>query len=103
MASRSDHFRALVTREPDNELFRFSLAQALTAEGRPEEAKEHFAFCVAKKADWMMPRILLGKSLLASGHTKEAKPLLEDALRLAIEQNHETPEAELRSLLDAMA
>ena len=102
MASRSAHFGSLVSREPENELFRFSLAQALLAEGQPQEAEPHFAFCVAKKADWMMPRILLGKLLLAAGRAHEARPLLEDALRLAAEQHHETPEAELRSLLDAM-
>ena len=34
MASRTEQFQALVTRDPDNELFRFSLAQALEAEGR---------------------------------------------------------------------
>jgi hypothetical protein len=54
MANRSSHFLALVERAPDNELFRFSLAQALVAEGRAEAAGPHYAFCVAKKADWMM-------------------------------------------------
>ena len=50
----------------------------------------------------MMPRILLGKLLLASGRTAEAQVLLEDALQLAIDQQHETPEAELRALLEGM-
>jgi Flp pilus assembly protein TadD len=102
MADRTDQFQALVTRDPENELFRFSLAQALAAEGRDAEAEPHYRFCVAKKADWMMPRILLGKLLLSSGRTVEARVLLENALQLAIEQQHETPEAELRALLEAM-
>lgn len=102
MASRTDQFLALVAREPENELFRFSLAQALVADGRSVEAEPHFEFCVAKKADWMMPRILLGKLLLARGRLTEARPLLESALQLAIEQHHETPEGELRSLLESM-
>ena len=80
MAPRSPHFAALVERAPDNELFRFSLAQALAAEGRAEEAGPHYAFCVAKKADWMMPRILLGKLHLAAGRHAEARPLLVAAL-----------------------
>jgi len=96
---RVERFSALVTAQPDNELFRFSLAQALTAAGRDEDAVAHFEFCVARKADWMMPRILLGKLLLARGRQDEARPLLEQALRLAIEQQHEDPEAELRALL----
>lgn len=99
MHSRTEQFRALVAQQPENELFRFSLAQALTAEGRGEEGVPHFQFCVAKKRDWMMPRILLGKLLLQLGRRAEAKPLLEQALQLAIEQHHEDPERELRALL----
>lgn len=98
-AARSEHFQALVNRQPDNELFRFSLAQALVTEGRGVEACPHFEFCVAKRADWMMPRILLGKLLLQLGRRTEAKPLLEAALQLAVTQNHEDPERELRALL----
>jgi predicted Zn-dependent protease len=99
VVSRSEQFRALVERQPDNELFRFSLAQALTAEGRNEDAVSHYEFCVAKKKDWMMARILLGKLLLQLGRRSEAKPILQDALQLAVEQNHEDPERELRALL----
>ena len=63
MPSRTNHFLALVARQPDNELFRFSLAQALVSDGRGAEAVPHYEFCVTKKADWMMARILLGKLL----------------------------------------
>jgi predicted Zn-dependent protease len=99
MPSRSEHFGALVERQPDNEMFRFSLAQALAAEGRPADAVPHYEFCVAKKADWMMARILLGKVLLQLGRRADARPLLEQALQLAIDQQHEDPERELRALL----
>jgi predicted Zn-dependent protease len=99
MASRTAQFQALVASQPQNPLFRFSLAQALAAESRAEEAIPHFEFCVASRADWMMPRILLGKLLLQLGRAAEAKPLLTDALRLAAEQQHEDPERELRALL----
>ena len=99
MPSRVEQFQSLVAQQPANELFRFSLAQALVAENRPEEAVEHYEFCVAKKADWMMPRILLGKVLLQLNRPAEAKPLLEAALSLAVEQHHEDPERELRALL----
>jgi predicted Zn-dependent protease len=99
MPPRSPQFAALVERAPDNELFRFSLAQALVAEGRAEDAVPHYDFCVAKKADWMMPRILLGKLHLAAGRRAEARPLLVAALELAVSQAHEDPERELRALL----
>ncbi len=99
MASRAEQFQARVTSQPQNPLFRFSLAQALVSEARPAEAIPHFEFCIASGADWMMPRILLGKLLLQLGRPAEAKSLLEDALRLAVDQHHEHPERELRALL----
>lgn len=99
MADRVAHFEALVARQPENELFRFSLAQALFAAGRAAEAEPHLRCCIEKKADWMMPRILLGKHLLATSRESEARPLLEAALQLAIEQDHEDPATELRALL----
>jgi predicted Zn-dependent protease len=97
--SRSNQFAALVAQQPDNELFRFSLARALLAENRSADALEPLQFCAAKKADWMMPRILLGKALLGLGRRAEAKPWLEQAVQLAVAQTHEDPERELRALL----
>lgn len=97
--SRSAHFAALLAQQPANDLFRFSLAQALLAENRAPEAEPHLRACAEHKADWMMPRILLGKLLLQLGRPGEARPILEDALRLAIAQEHEEPESELRALL----
>jgi predicted Zn-dependent protease len=97
--SRSQHFAGLVAAQPDNELFRFSLAQALLAEERPADALDHLRLCAEKKTDWMMPRILLGKTLLALSRRAEAKPWLEEALRLALAQDHDTPAQELQTLL----
>ena len=98
--SRAQHFLTLVASQPDNELFRFSLAQALLQENRPAEALEHLTACAGKKADWMMPRILLGKTLLGLGRRAEARPWLEQALALARAQNHDDPAAELQALLN---
>jgi predicted Zn-dependent protease len=100
--ARSPHFAALVAKQPDNALFRFSLAQALLAEQREADAVEHLERCAHSKADWMMPRILLGKTLLNLGRAAEAKPWLEDALRLALDQDHQDPAAELQTLLDGL-
>ncbi|MCE2862040.1 MAG: molecular chaperone DnaJ [Opitutaceae bacterium] len=99
MPSRREQFEALAAAQPENQLFRFSLAQALEAEGRSGDAVEHYRFCVAAKIDWMMPRILLGKVLLRLGRRDEAGPVLREALALAAEQHHEDPERELRALL----
>ncbi|MFH1497199.1 MAG: tetratricopeptide repeat protein [Verrucomicrobiota bacterium] len=96
---RVAQFAALVERQPDNPLFRFSLAQALIAAGREPEAEPQLRVCVESKADWMLPRILLGKHLLKTGRAAEARPLLENALQLAVEQDHDDPAAELRAIL----
>jgi predicted Zn-dependent protease len=102
MPSRSEHFAALVAQQPGNELFRFSLAQALLAEGRAADAEPHLRICTERKTDWMMPRILLGKLLLQLDRPADARPLLESALALAVAQDHEDPAAELRALLAAL-
>lgn len=99
---RSAHFAALVARQPDNELFRFSLAQALLAENKPAEALDHLVACATKKPDWMMPRILLGKILLQLDRLADARPVLEAALKLAVDQHHEAPEHEIRALLGSL-
>ncbi len=100
---RSQQFAALVAQQPDNELFRFSLAQALLTENRPADALEHLEKCAGRKPDWMMPRILLGKALLALGRKAEARPWLEAALQLAIAQDHADPAQELRAMLAELA
>jgi predicted Zn-dependent protease len=97
--SRSAQFNTLVAQQPENELFRFSLAQALLAENRAADALGHLEFCAGRKADWMMPRILLGKALVGLGRRADARPWLEQALALAVAQNHEEPEKELRAIL----
>jgi Flp pilus assembly protein TadD len=97
--SRSAQFAALVAQQSENELFRFSLAQALISEGRPEAAVEHLIVCAQKKSDWMMPRILLGKALLGLGRPAVARPWLEQALQLALAQDHEDPANELKAML----
>jgi len=98
---RSAHFAELVAHHPENELFRFSLAQSLLTEGRPADAIQHLQVCAAHQSDWMMPRILLGKALHGLGRTSEARPWLEQALQLAIAQEHDDPAQELRGLLAA--
>lgn len=100
---RSQAFQKMVTKAPDNTLFRFSLGQALFDEEAFAECVEHLEFCCTQKSDWMVPRILLGKAQVTLGHPKKAQPVLEEALQLAVDQHHEGPEAELRALLADLA
>jgi len=99
---RSEKFKKLVERDPDNELFRFSLGQAYSEEGQHESAVEAMDACLERKPDWMMAAILKGKSLIALQRPEEAKLALQHALRLAIEQEHETPESEIRQLIESL-
>lgn len=80
-------------------LFRFSLGQALYDEGATKASIPHLQRCADSRDDWMLPRILLGKALLQHKQTSEAKPVLEHALKLAVEQHHIDPAAELREIL----
>lgn len=97
---KSDLCKERVAKDPHNPLFRFSLGQALFDEQAYEEAIEHLIFCAQGREDWMMPRILAGKAYLETGATAAAKPLLQEALQLAIEQKHDDPAAELRLILE---
>ncbi|MCC5022080.1 MAG: molecular chaperone DnaJ [Candidatus Synoicihabitans palmerolidicus] len=101
-AARIQQFQKLVDQQPGNDLFRFSFAQALDTGGHALQAVPHYERCVAARADWMMPRILLGKALLKLGQTDQAKPILGNALQLALDQDHEDPAAELSALLQSL-
>ncbi|WP_309399297.1 molecular chaperone DnaJ [Cerasicoccus maritimus] len=103
MNNRSDIFKEKVAKDPNNSLFRYSLGQALFDEKQYADAQEHLQFCADSREDWMMPRILLGKALLEAGDTEAAKPVLADALQLAVDQNHDDPAAELREILADLA
>lgn len=99
---KSERFQKLIDANPNNELFRFSLGQALMDEGQENDAIQAFDDCLKKKPDWMVASILRGKCLLALGQKDEARIELERSLRLAIDQHHETPEAEVRKLLGGL-
>jgi predicted Zn-dependent protease len=99
---KSERFQKLVDANPNNELFRFSLGQALMDEGQERDAIQAFDVCLKDKPDWMVASILRGKCLLSLGQKDEAKAELQRSLRLAIAQHHEAPEAEVRKLLEGL-
>ena len=96
---KSEKFKELLAANPENELFRFSLGQSLMDEGNPNEAIPLFEKCQRKKPDWMMASILKAKCHIELERMEEARFELNRALKLAIEQEHEAPEAEIRKLL----
>lgn len=100
---KSEKYRNLLSANPENALFRFSLGQALMDEGNLNEAIPLFEKCLQKKPDWMMASILKAKCQIGLKQKEEAKPELHRALKLAIEQEHEGPEGEIRKLLETLS
>lgn len=89
----------MIEQFPDNELARFSLGKRYFDLGNFSEAKKQFQIALARKPDWMVAQILIGKCELALSDKVAAKIAFERARKLAIEQNHEGPLAEMESLL----
>ena len=92
-------YERMVEQFPQNELARFSLGKALFDAGDFRRAKEHLEVALARKPDWMVVQILIGKCDLALGNKPGAKNAFERALKLAIEQHHEGPQAEMEQAL----
>lgn len=91
-----------VREKPENILLQFSLGQALFEAGRYADAIGPLQLCSERKADWMMARILLGKAYLELQKPVEAKACLNQALALAIAQNHEDPATEIKEILESI-
>jgi predicted Zn-dependent protease len=96
---RSEKFRKLIESKGGNPLLLFSYGQALLEEGKTEAGMAPLQKCAESDDDWMIPRILLGKAQLRLGNMEEGHKWLKSALQLAIEQNHEDPESEIRELI----
>ena len=92
-------YEKMVGQFPENELARFSLGKALFDANDFERAKEHLEIALAKKPDWMVVQILLGRCELSLGNKAGAKAAFERALKLAIDQHHEGPQAEMEQAL----
>jgi Flp pilus assembly protein TadD len=95
-------YTALLARNPNNELARFSLGQALFDAGRYAEAADSFRMCIQKKPDWMVPTIQLGRCKLQLGDKSAARVALEQARQLAIDQHHDGPLEEINGLLASL-
>jgi tetratricopeptide (TPR) repeat protein len=92
-------YQKLLEQYPNNELARFSLGKAYFDAGQFGEAKSQLEQALARRPDWMVVQILIGKCELSLGNKPAAKSCFEKALKLAIEQHHEGPQAEMEQLL----
>ena len=98
--SQQYFFTQKVQEAPENKLFRFSLSKILFDQEQFIEAIPHLEKCIQLQDDWMLAHILLGKSLIQSQQAEKAKAVLEKALELAEEQNHDDPKNEILGLLE---
>lgn len=95
--------QTLVERYPDNDLARFSLAQAYVDANEQRQATAHLRTLAARKPEWMVVQILLGKCLQEEGNCDEARAAFETAHRLAVQQHHDGPREELEALLQTLS
>ncbi len=98
--SQKDFFITKVQEAPENKLFRFSLSKILFDQEQFHEAIPHLEKCIQLQDDWMLAYILLGKSLLQCKQADKAIGVLEKALKLAVDQNHDDPKNEILGLLE---
>jgi thioredoxin-like negative regulator of GroEL len=99
MSLRSSFFRTKLEANPGNDLFRFSLSQALFEEENLAECMEGLQSCLERRPDWMIAALLLGKAKIKAGNLEEARRILEATIKMAQDQDHEGPEEEARTLL----
>ena len=92
-------YEGLLKARPDDELLHFSLGNALYDAGRIPEAASHLQAALAAKPDWMVVTMLLAKIALQHNDRATARVLYEKGLELAIAQDHEGPEEEIRAAL----
>lgn len=100
MSERVEMWKAQVAEDPDNELSRFSLAQALYAEKLWAEALEQYEAALARKQDWMVAVIQRGQCLIRLGRAAEAKEALLAGKQLAMTQGHKGPQEEIDQILE---
>lgn len=99
---RITRFEHKVIEQPENELHRFSLGKALFDAGRYPEAERHLRVALGKRQDWMVVVMLLGQCAQQRDDKALARSFYEKALKLAIDQHHEGPEADARAALAAL-
>ncbi len=81
--SRSDAFRKLLERSPDNPMILYSLGSELFKEGRHAEARDHLSRAVETKPDYSVAYRTLGRAHSELGETAEARRVFEKGREVA--------------------
>ena len=99
MSDRVLQFRQKVSENPNNFLYKYSLANLLFEKRNFDEAVILFEQCLEAKPDWMMAALFLAKTYLALENKHLAIKYLELTKSLAAEQSHDDPYNEANDLL----
>src|SRR5476649_2283894 len=92
-------YEGLLKARPNDELLLFSLGKALYDAGRVPEAETRLHAALKARPDWMVVTMLLAKIALQRNDKAAARAFYEKGLELAIAQDHEGPQEEIRAVL----
>ncbi len=82
-ASRSEMFRKLLDRDPENPMVLYSLGTELFKEGNHSEAREYLGRAVENKPDYSVAYRTLGRALFELGEDEEAARVFERGREVA--------------------
>ena len=81
--SRSEMFRRLLERAPENPMVLYSLGNELYKEERYSEAREYLSRAVENKQDYSVAYRALGRALYELGEDAEARRVFDQGRRVA--------------------
>lgn len=82
-ASRTEMFRKLLERDPNNPMVLYSLGSELFKEGSYPEARDHLRRAVENKPDYSVAYRMLGRAHFELGEDDEARAVFERGRRVA--------------------
>jgi predicted Zn-dependent protease len=84
-ASRTEMFRKLLERDPNNPMVLYSLGNELFKEGKYPEARDHLRRAVENKPDYSVAYRMLGRAHYELGEDAEAREVFERGREVATE------------------
>ncbi len=82
-ASRTEMFRRLLERDPNNPMVLYSLGNELFKEGRHQEAREHLRRAVENKPDYSVAYRMLGRAHYELREDAEAREVFTKGREVA--------------------
>ena len=80
--------QALVTKTPDNPIYRFELARAMFAKGQTEQARSQLEEAIRLRPDFVPPKVLFAQILSGKNEHARALQVADDIIR--VDQNNLT-------------